>query len=333
MRDDPDIVVDRDEAQTSDGWSLGLRRTVHRRPEPWGEAPARPVLIVPGYGMNSFIFGFHPRGRSLEGHLAWRGYEVWSVDLRAQGRSRPPRMGARREPFGLEALALIDVPAAVERVLARSRTGARHVDLVGCSLGTAIVLGYAVHHPAAPVGALVSFGGPLRWERVHPLVSVAFGSPRLAGAIPFRGTRGLVRALVPVLSRFPSLLGIYMNPASSDLSRLDEMVQTVEDPVPRINREIAEWIARRDLILRGVNLTEAVGRLPHPLLCIVARDDGIVPPETARSPYHASRAAVREVLEVGGRGAPIAHADLFLAHDAQETVFDPLARWLARQRT
>ncbi len=330
MSADPDIVIDRDEAQTPDGWSLGLRRTTHRRPQPLGDAPTRPVLIVPGYGMNSFIFGFHPRGRSLEAHLAWRGHEVWSVDLRGQGRSR--RRGGPGAPFGLESLALTDVPAAVDRVLARSATGAPRVDLVGCSLGTAIVLGYAVHNPAAPVGSIVSFGGPLRWERVHPLVSVAFKSPRLAGALPFRGTRALAKALVPVLSKVPSLLGIYMNPASSDLSRLDEMIQTVEDPVPRINREIAEWIARRDLVLAGRNVTEGVADLPHPLLCVVALDDGIVPPETALSPHRASRAAVREVLEVGGRGTPIAHADLFLANDTHETTFDPLARWLGRQR-
>lgn len=330
MRDDPDIVVDRDEAQTPDGWSLGLRRTTHRRPEPLGEPPTRPVLIVPGYGMNSFIFGFHPRGRSLEAHLAWRGHEVWSVDLRGQGRSR--RTLDAGGTFGLDALALVDVPAAVDRVLARSATGASRVDLVGCSLGAAIMFGYAVHFPEAPIGSLVSFGGPLRWERVHPLVSVAFASPRLAGALPFRGTRALAKALVPLLSKVPSLLGIYMNPASSDLSRLDEMVQTVEDPVPRINREIAEWIGRRDLVLRGRNVTEGVGSLAHPLLCVVALDDGIVPPDTARSPYHTSRAEVRELLEVGGGVLPIAHADLFLANDAHAAVFDPLARWLG-QRT
>jgi fermentation-respiration switch protein FrsA (DUF1100 family) len=111
------------------------------------------------------------------------------------------------------------------------------------------------------------------------------------------------------------------------------MVQTVEDPIPRINREISEWIAARDLVLAGRNVTAGVAGLSNPLLCVVARDDGIVPPETARSGFYASTARVREVLEVGGRGTPIAHADLFLSHDAHDTVFDPLARWLANQRT
>lgn len=51
------------------------------------KAAARPVLIVPGYGMNSYIFGYHPRGDSMVKCLAARGLEVWTVDLRGQGRS------------------------------------------------------------------------------------------------------------------------------------------------------------------------------------------------------------------------------------------------------
>ena len=330
MTRDPDELVTLDATTTHDGWTLGLRRTTHRRPEPLGEPPKRPLLIVPGYGMNSFIFGFHPRGRSLEGHLAWRGHEVWSVDLRAQGRSRHTQ-GARRR-FGLAELALVDLPAAIDRVLAATETGARTLDLVGCSLGAAIMFGHMVHHRDARVRALVSFGGPLRWERVHPALALAFRSPRLAGAIPFRGTRAMARVLAPLLVKVPSLLSIYMNPTSSDLSRMDEMVQTVEDPVAEINREIAEWINARDLVLRGVNVTAGVASLENPLLCVVALGDGIVPPKTARSPYHISRAREREVLEVGHAGLPIAHADLFISNDAHAMVFEPLARWLG-QRT
>jgi hypothetical protein len=64
-----------------DGWQLSLFQTW----DPARLAPGRnPVLIVPGYGMNSFIFSFHPRGLSLEGYLADAGFEVWRADLRGQ---------------------------------------------------------------------------------------------------------------------------------------------------------------------------------------------------------------------------------------------------------
>ncbi len=315
--------------ENGEGSTLSLRRTVHEAPAHGeGGAPRRPVLIVPGYGMNSFIFGFHPRGRSLEGHLAWRGFEVWSVDLRDQGRSsRAPRRP--RERYGLEALALTDTAVAVERVRALTQTGEAKVDLVGASLGAAVVSMYVVGAGADRAGSLVSFGGPVRWERVHPLVRVAFRSPRLAGAVPFRGTRALAGVAFPLLVRAPWALSIYMNTRSTETARWREMIQTVEDPVPRINREIAEWIRDRDLTVRGRNVSEGLRRVENPMLAVVALQDGIVPAETARSAFHLSGSSDKALLEVGGADAPMAHADLFLSRQAEREVFEPLAAWLA----
>ncbi len=117
------------------GWRLSLRRTVCERPDAHATVrPRRPLLLIPGYGMNTFILGFHPRGRSVEAHLAWRGAEVWSVDLRGQGRSRV-RDPREREPFGLAEMALEDAGAALDEVLRRTETGATAVDLLGVSLG------------------------------------------------------------------------------------------------------------------------------------------------------------------------------------------------------
>ncbi|MFO0624274.1 MAG: alpha/beta fold hydrolase [Polyangiales bacterium] len=325
------VTVSRHEVPNGEGWMLSLRRTVGAEvAHGAGGAPRRPVLIVPGYGMNSFIFGFHPTGRSLEAHLAWRGFEVWSVDLRAQGRSRPLD-GAGDRRFGLAHLGLVDVPAALDFVRAHTTTGAAQVDVIGASLGASIMFITAGVRGAADLGALVSFGGPLRWERVHPALSLAFASPALVGRVPFRGTRALARVALPLLTRVPALLSVYLNTSVTDMSRADEMVETVEDPIPQVNEEIARWIKSRDLFVRGVNVTEAAAALPNPLLSVVALNDGIVPPETARSAHARSRAAERSLLEVGSPGRPMAHADLFISRYAEAEVFEPLAAWLARQ--
>ncbi len=131
-----------------------------------------------------------------------------------------------------------------------------------------------------------------------------------------------------MISRVPKLLSIYMNTRVTDPALLDQMVQTVEDPIPRINREIAEWIGTRDLLVDGVNVSAAAGALHNPMLCVVALQDGIVPPETARAAYRLHGGAHRALLEVGTRESPKAHADLFLAADAESVVFEPIARWL-----
>jgi hypothetical protein len=111
------------------------------------------------------------------------------------------------------------------------------------------------------------------------------------------------------------------------------MVQTVEDPHAGINREIAEWIARRDLILRGVNVSAAIESMKNPLLCVVAKEDGIVPEATSRDIYERIGGTDRELLLIGGDAAkPIAHADLFLSKGAEARVFSPIAKFLLDRR-
>src|SRR6185437_13198294 len=99
----------------------------------------RPVLIVPGYGMNSFIFGFHPQGPSLVESLAARGLEVWTVDLRGQGLSIRTNGSTR---YGMAELAVEDLGTAIKHVLANTTTASTTLDLVGCSLGTALAFAH-----------------------------------------------------------------------------------------------------------------------------------------------------------------------------------------------
>jgi len=306
------------------GWTLSLKKT-----PPPGPTRARPVLIVPGYGMNSFIFGFHPRGPSLEAYLASRGLEVWSVDLRGQGRS-VRTWGDDR--FGMAELAIDDLGAAIARVLALTETGQDRVDLIGCSLGTSLVFAHLACVPSARVTSVVNFGGLVRWVKVHPAVRAAFFSPWLIGRVRLQGTRRLARAALPALARYaPRILSVYMNVASTDTSFAETMVQTVEDPSPVINREIAAWIAHRDLVVRGVDVSAALASMAYPHLSVIANNDGIVPPETARFPFDAIGSTDKELLAVGDDARPIAHADLFLSTGAQERIFEPLASFLLKR--
>ena len=305
------------------GWRLAMSR---RRPV--GDAPhgARPVLIVPGYGMNSYIFGFHPRGPSMIDCLSARGLEVWTVDLRGQGRSIRARGNNR---YGLADLAIEDLGAAIAHVLANTMTGATTVDIVGCSLGTALAFAHVASIPAAPVHALVSMAGLVTWKGAHPVVRFAFGSPRLVGLMRIRNTRQLARLALPLLTKVaPSLLSVYLNGRSTDLTHVSKLVQAVEDPHPVINREIAEWIRRGDLVVRGVNVSTKLPELGHPFFCVVANDDGIVLPETSRHTYDVIGSEKKRLLIVGDPEQPIAHADLFLFTGAQERVFRPIADFL-----
>lgn len=305
------------------GWRIAMSRTL-----PSGDAKraARPVLIVPGYGMNSYIFGFHPRGPSMVECLSARGLEVWTVDLRGQGRSIRARGNNR---YGMADLAVEDLGAAIAYVLTNTQTGARTLDVIGCSLGTALAFAHVACVEGAPVHALVSMAGLVTWKGAHPIVRFAFGSPRLVGLMRMRNTRQLARFALPVVARVaPSLLSVYLNHQSTDLTQAAKMVQTVEDPHPIINREIAEWIKRGDLVVRGVNVSAKVPAMQNPFFCVVANDDGIVLPVTSRHTYDVIGSETKRLLLVGDPGQPIAHADLFLCNGAQQRIFAPIADFL-----
>lgn len=309
-----------------DGWLLSLFQT-------WDEQRLvrgrRPILIVPGYGMNSFIFSYHPRGLSLEGYLAEAGFEVWRVDLRGQGASRSTGGG---DDFRLEDLALTDLDAALRAALERTRTGATAADLIGASLGGTIMFIHAALRRDAPVGSRVAIGSPVRWVDVHPAIKVAFSWPTLVGLVRFKGTRKFAGLALPQLAkRAPWVLSIYMNAEITDTSAAAEMVRTVEDPNRHVNRQIACWIRDRDLTIRGVNVSEALGSLTSPLLCISALGDGIVPRRTAEFPYVASGSPDKRLIEVGSAELAVAHADLFISSESQARVFEPIATWLGER--
>lgn len=311
--------------QTPDGWKLELRRYVD---EPSLDPDRPPILFVPGYGMNTFVLAFHPSGQSMVEHLVWAGFDVWTVNLRGQGGAE--RVGGPKR-IGFRELALIDVPRAIEAVLAE-RPDHDRVTLAGCSLGASIAYAYLAHHPRDHrLGAMIALGGPLRWRGVHPLVELAFSSPRLIGSVPFVGTRALARLGLAVFEHAPALLSLYMNAEKIDLSRAGELVQTVDDPIPFLNRQIAHWVRERDLRVADVNVTEALAEVEDlSLLCVLANRDGVVPPEAALSVLDVLEADPADVLLAGGSGEDdwFAHADLFISERARQEVFEPMTDWL-----
>ncbi|MCE7894011.1 MAG: alpha/beta fold hydrolase [Sorangiineae bacterium PRO1] len=308
----------------SSGWVLDVRRYCAEGGPARGR---RPVLLVPGYCMNTTPLGFHPNGPSLIEFLVQRGFEVWTSNLRGQGESRSE--GGPRD-VGFRVLALEDLATAIAHVRSHTETRAERVDVVGCSLGGTYVFAYLAHHPETHgIGSVVGIGAPLRWRDAHPLLRLAFSSPAVVRRLRVSGTRSVAGLVLPlVAARAPGLLSIYMNTSIVDLSRADELVKTVEDPIPKLNAEISRWFKSGDLMVDGVNVTEALRGIDRPLLCVVANRDGIVPPAAARSALEVIGSEHKTELGVGDDETWFAHADLFISRLAQERVFAPLSDWL-----
>lgn len=311
----------------NDGWLLHLRQAWH--PDRYDPA-ARPLLIVPGYGMNAFIFGFHPRGTSMERALAEAGFEVWSVNLRNQGDSRATM--PRAPGPSLRAWAEVDLMAATDAVVQRTRSKRDRVDLIGASLGGSVSYAHLALRPEHRVGAVVTIGSPLKWLTVPTLFRLAFASPRLVGMIPISGARRMAHTAFPLLAKVPRALDLYMNTSHVDLASAGELVRTIDDPHPRINRDIARWFQRQDLVLRGVNVTDALRDVDRPLLVVRSNRDGIVPDDAAVAALEAWGGDDIETMKIGDDVEWYAHADLFISNGAPEHVFAPITDWLLRRQ-
>lgn len=327
--------------ETTDGWCLDV--ICYRDTERF-DRRKKPILMIPGYAMNVFILNFHPTGMSMIEYLCAQGFEVWAANLRGQGASRRVaesssrrvklRQRMRPPKYGFRELSLIDFPRVLALALAKTKTGADAVHAIGCSLGASVIYAYLAHHPRElQIASMTAIGGPLRWDDIHPAMSLLASWPVLTGLLPTRGTRQAARLLLPVLKRVPRVLSIYMNAAQINLDRSDAMVQTVEDSSPYLNYQIARWVKNHDLCVGGVNVTEALAEVEGlPILCIVANADGIVPDQVASSICNVASGCTTEVLRVGGeQGDWYAHADLFVSENAQKTVFEPMGRWLGEQ--
>jgi alpha-beta hydrolase superfamily lysophospholipase len=308
-----------------DGWRLDVTR--YHDPKHL-DRTKKPLVMIPGYGMNTFILNFHPTGASMVAYLCQEGFEVWTANLRGQGGSK--REGGTLK-YGFRELGLVDFPVVLDLVLDKTETQGDQVHAIGCSLGASVLYGYLAHHQKDHrFASLIAIGGPLRWDKVHPAVKLVFKSPRLAALVPIRGTRTLARTFLPALKKMPWLLSIYMNANQIDLSQADELVKTVDNPNPYLNVQLAKWINNRDLVVDGVNVTEALGNIDDlPILCVLANSDGIVPAEAAKSVCKIATGCCTDVLEVGGEGDDwYAHADLFISDQAHQTVFAPMTKWL-----
>ncbi|TNE84351.1 MAG: alpha/beta fold hydrolase [Deltaproteobacteria bacterium] len=313
------LHVERHSVRTADGWTLTLHRGVRR-----GQPPGKPVLFVPGFGMNAYIFRYHPSGTSMMEAMAAHGLDPWSVDLRGQRSSRAP--SRRTGQPGLDDHVFGDLPAAFEYIA--QHTGIEKIHAIGCSLGGALLYGYGALEGSDRLDRLVTMGTPLRWRRPSWLVRGFSVVGPLSARLPVRGTRHLARAGLPIAARIaPGPLSIYLNPKLTQTSDAKSLTRTVENPIPRTNRQLAKWIASGDLRIGGANLTEALDRFERPLLVVAGNGDQICDAASALAALDAVRGPARSLV-VGTPQERVSHADLFIADLAPERIFAPVASFL-----
>ncbi len=312
--------------RTVDDWQLPLRRigTVQRHP--------RPVLLLHGFGANGFCM-WRPTGPSLGAYLAACGFDTWRLDFRG---TRDALRGSRRAnvAYTVDDKILKDVPAAIEAV--RTATDARGVDVVGFSLGGAVLYGYLSAFPGAPVGRCVTIGSPLRFKipKVARLASGLFAS-KLGGRIlprklPIRDfcRLGLATNLI-----FPARPHFNLRNVDREVV-LEMMRHGTEDPPMSEIGQLINWGRSGRLVSADgtVDYEHGLSALRTPLLLIAGTVDRHVAPGSVREALGRLGCREKRLAVIGRRtGAHMdyGHTDLLLGQRAEREVFPHISAWLS----
>ncbi len=311
---------------TPDGSAFELRRILPSNPS---DLP--PVMLVHGIAINHRNLDMHP-DVSLARALAASGRDTWLLTLRS-GRADL----TRKESLGVRfsAMAQHDVPLAVAEVLAR--TGAKHLDYVGFSMGGMLLyatLGRSL--PEAQVRRAVILGSPARVAPIVPLGNLAIALPIwLMPAVPFR-LIGRLFAFGSEWFRTP-MHGLTMNLANMapGLCRIT-MVDALSDVPFALAVEFGQWAYRDGLPRVGEVLAlEGLENVRVPVHFFVGAGDKLGAPKAVRIAFDAwgrDTGARKHWTLLGkreGYSADYGHTDLAGGLQAPTEVFAPAIAFLA----
>jgi len=293
------------------------------------------VLLVHGLGANHHNLDPPAEEISLAVHLFRRGHDVWLVDLRGAGRSRPPGWPVRRrQQFDFDDYVHRDVPAVVRRVL--DQADAESLFWVGHSMGGMLAYAAMEHFDQRHFRAVSTLASPAFTEMKHRMVDLVYHLRFMLTVmpwIPYRlGSR--VAALAPGLV-IKGAGGVVANPELMDRRHVQQLLRTTTVDLPaRLMTQFAGWYGGEHGFTRGDGLLDYstnLDRITTPVQIFAGAGDGLTPPADVRTVYDRISSTDKEWILCGrdhGFTADFGHIDLVLGTRAPAEVFPHIARWI-----
>lgn len=217
----------------------------------------KPLLMVHGLTYSSHEFNVDYRDYSLAKFFARKGYDVWLLDIAGYGQSQEVEDGFMPDSD----YAADDIAAAAKLIL--SKSGAKHLDVLGWSWGTVTAGRFAAKHPDM-VRKLVLYA---------PIVA---GLAEVDVTAPFNHNTWLHAAG-----------DFQVNPDKSiNYSITDpEVVSTFQSNCWRYDKDSSPNGGRRDLLVSPENRLIPTAELTMPVLIIAGSKDEYVSPELCREAF------------------------------------------------
>jgi pimeloyl-ACP methyl ester carboxylesterase len=317
-------------ARTDDGWAIAL----HHRPA----TPRRfrePVLLCHGLATNHLNVDFDPP-YSLALAFAEAGFEVFSVDWRGAGQSRPPP-GRGRFDYDADDLILRDAPAVID--LALRHSGADALFWVGHSLGG--LVGYAVlgGPQRGRVRGLCALGSPVYFRYPRWLAVGMRACTWLAWPVAFR-QRLLSLACAPFVGRLTlPLSDVLINPRAIAPPVLRRIYANLIDSMSyRLLRQIDDWTRHDRFCSRDASVDYRAGmaQVTQPVLVLGGTRDGLAPPAAIAAQAALLGTQDKTMMLFGtenGEALEYGHGDLLLGIGAPREVYPRIVTWVAERAT
>lgn len=260
-----------------------------------------------------------------------RGFDVYILELRGAGLSRPPG-GRDRSLFswGFSDYSERDVPTAIAALL--ERTGARALHGFGHSMGGMLLYAYATRGGSG-IRSLSSLGAPLvgqlhigaRERRIMQLATrIAPGAPRQR--MPLRRLFGAAGRFM----RFSSLIidGMLVNGANVDSEIMTRLAREAIDDIPLTLLQDFTSHMNDSVVGRppfGYELE--LHRIDRPILAIGGAADRVASPRSVAALVERLRSPDLRYREFGvrhGDRADYGHVDLLVGRSAPEDIYPML---------
>ncbi len=296
-------------------WRLDGRLALVRKHLPGVGGP--PVVLVHGFAQNRYTW--HHSIRSLSAWLAASGFDVFNLELRGHGNSRPGHGPEAFSDYVADAQAVAD--ALPQRAF-----------WVGHSLGGAVAYALATQAPVRGVvgiGALYKFAQANRFLHWVCRASTVMRGKRLLGKVSVR-----TRLAGQVLGRLYNVSDIAgyafpvsgWAPGSVEPELLAERLERGFDWTSgHVWLDMARWGSTDRF-----EFAEPWSRTDVPLLVVSGDLDHLMPPADARAAFDESGSRDKTLLELEPwtTGRHWGHLDLISGRAAPEHLWAPLRAWL-----
>jgi len=307
--------------RTQDGAQIAL----HHRP-----AAGPPVILVHGISSNHRSWDLE-EGRSLASTLQEAGRDVWLLDLRGHGVSRPPKstLWGRRK-WSVDDYGRYDLPVAIDFILEKTQADA--LDYVGHSMGGMVVTVALAENPELPLERMVILATPMDFSDPDVVSTWGLALGRSFGFFwsvlpsPLAARiHGRFRLPLPVDEMLFTDLS---SPAREHM--YDEIVS------PLFFGELRQlWATSQHASFMDVDhqqhYIETLSSVQIPTRVIAGRGDRIAPVDRVYGFYDALSSAPKDFIVAGkatGFSADYGHLDLPLGDHAEAEIYPLILEWL-----